>query len=445
MPANPRLTSIGEGGDWRGMALFLIGALCWAHFEAFGQIYLSELLLAALLPFLLFLRGHVLRDPLVRTCMVLVGLWLGAQAATDIIRETDFQDYVRGWANIAMFLVAVLSLYLLLHGSRRRFILFTLGLALGEFLNPWLAPTEFSEDYPWKFGISQGVALFAVLAGLWRPVSRFPALAATPLLAVAAYSLTVGFRSMFACALLGAVCAMAQHLLFRRPGGARATPLLRPVIGFLAASLFLGWGSLAIYQYAASYGYLDERSVAVFERQSEGELGLLPGGRSALFATVPAIADSPIVGHGSKAKNPDYANRIMDATYYGYQPTLPLSWHTGLIPTHSALLGAWVEAGVLGVFFWVWFSLLIVAALAILCRAREPLSLLIFYMGFSQLWNNAFSTFAGNSRLTTAFVLCLFMVVWQVLRRGARQRPAPADRLSRCTLEMGIQGSEGRP
>ncbi len=442
MFVNPRLTGIGEGGDWRDVALFLIGALSQVNFNMVGQIHPSELALIGLLPFLLFHRGHLLRARVVRICMALVGLWLGGQVATDIIRGTDLYDYARGWMNIAMYLGITCSLYLLLHGSRRRFILFALGLALGQFLTPWTAPNDFTEDYPWKFGIGNGVALFAVLAGLWRPASRFPALAVSPLLAVAAYSLTVGFRSLFGTALLGAIFTMMQQLLPRRPSGARVTSLFRPVAGFWAAFLLLGLGSLEIYEYAAGKGLMDERSLMTFERQSQGDLGVLLGGRNAIFSAGPAIANSPIVGYGSKAKNPDYVARITDMAKYGYEPVLERGWETGLIPTHSALLGAWVEAGILGIFFWIWFSLLISATIAILSRAREPLSLLIFYMGITQLWHIFYSPFGGNHRLTAAFALCLFMIVWQVLCGGAMQRPAPTDKPSRHTLDMRIQGSE---
>ena len=401
--------------------------MCWARFEAIGQVYLSELALAGLLPFLLFLRGGLLRNRAMLVGLALAATWLAAQVASDVVRETDFRDYARGWANIALFVVDICSLYLLLHGSRRRFVLFALGLALGKILSPWLMPVQFADEYPWKFGIGSGVTLLAALAASWRPIDRVPVLAVAPLLAVSAYSLVVGFRSMFACGLLACAYAVAQRLLPGQPAGARTAPAFLRVAGFLAGSLLVGLSTLEIYRLAANAGFLDERSTLTFERQSQGEFGLLPGGRSAIFAAVPAILDSPVIGHGSKAKNPDYASRILDARRFGYEPTPMPTWHTGLIPTHSMLLGTWVEAGVLGSFFWFWFSLLIVATLANLCRSREPLSVLIFYLGVTQLWHILFSPFGGDARLTTAFTLCLFIVVRQVLRRGAAGSPAPAE------------------
>ena len=192
-------------------------------------------------------------------------------------------------------------------------MLFALGLALGKLLSYWLTPGQFSEDYPWKFGISQGVALLAVLVALWRPIRWNPVLATAPLLSVSAYSLVVGYRSMFACALLASLALLAQGLLCRSPGGTTIKPAFL-VIGLLAGSLLTGLGALELYKFAAKEGYLDERSQHTFEIQSQGELGLIPAGRAAMFASIPAILDSPIVGHGSKAKDALYAARTLDAS-----------------------------------------------------------------------------------------------------------------------------------
>lgn len=443
MDANPRLSGIGEGTGWRDVASLLIGAFCWMRFEGIGQVYLAEIVLAGLLPFLLLLQGHLLRGRTVFVALALIGLWLAGQVATDVVRETPLYDAARGWANVAVFLVDVCSLYLLLHGSRRRFVLFAIGLALGQFLAMWLAPWEYSEEFPWKFGIGQGVTLLAVVVALWRPVSRFPALAVAPLLVTSAYSLTVGYRSLFAFGVIAIFYAVAQHLLLRLPGVPKARPLFPAVMSVMAGSLLAGLVALQIYDYAGREGWMDDRSTWVFERQSQGELGILPGGRTAIFAAIPAILDSPIVGYGSKARDPGYATRALDARLYGYEAAPSSISYEHRIPHHSALLGAWVETGVLGIFFWIWLSLLIVVVFAGLFRRREPLSLLIFYLGVAQLWNLMFSVFGGVVRLETAFTLCLFIVAWQVLRRAAVRRTAPSGAQGTCAPNLRIQGSEG--
>ena len=409
-----------EGQNRLSLISFLIGILCFLRFQVVGEVYVSEILLAGLLPFLLITRNHLLRNPTALAFLGLIGLWLSAQILTDIVRETDFLDYSRGWANIAAFMVNACALYLLLQGSRRRFVLFALGLALGKLLSFWLAPTLFADTYPWKFGIGNGVALLAVLAGLWRPIRWNPILATAPLLAVGAYSLVVGFRSMFACALLASLALFAQGLLCLSPRGSRVKPAFL-VTGWLACSLLAGLGVLELYKLAASEGYMDEVSTATFALQNQGDLGVLIGGRIAVFSSIPAILDSPILGHGSKAKDPYYAGLILEGRNYGYEIGMGLHHsyqYESRIPTHSMLLGTWVQAGIGGVFFWICFALLIVATLANLGAAREPLSLLIFYLGFAQLWHIPFSPFAGEHRLMTAFTLCLFVAARQVLRNS---------------------------
>ena len=259
--------------------------------------------MAGLLPFLLITRSHMLRNPAALAFLGLIGLWLSAQILTDIVHETDFLDYARGWANIAVFMVDACALCLLMQGSRRRFVLFTLGLALGKLLSFWLAPYASADNYPWKFGIGHSVALLAVLAGLWRPIRWNPILATAPLLAVAAYSLAVGFRSMFACALLASLALLAQGLLRLSPRGSRVKPAFL-VTGWLAGCLLAALGVLELYKLAASEGYLNEASTETFEFQKQGDWGVLIGGRTSIFSSIPAILDSPILGPWLQSERP---------------------------------------------------------------------------------------------------------------------------------------------
>jgi len=87
--------------------------------------------------------------------------------------------------------------------------------------------------------------------------------------------------------------------------------------------------------------------------QAHGEYGLIVGGRSEILVSAQAIMDSPILGHGSWAKNEEYAamlNYLRESMGYVAQG----KHESGLIPTHSHIFGAWVEAGILGAVFWLW-------------------------------------------------------------------------------------------
>ena len=65
-----------------------------------GRIFVPEIILIGLLPFLLLARGRTLAATLPAMFLALVALWLASQSVTDLVRETEFRDYVRGWTRI---------------------------------------------------------------------------------------------------------------------------------------------------------------------------------------------------------------------------------------------------------------------------------------------------------------------------------------------------------
>ena len=223
-------------GSGKGLALaaFITPTLIWMEFSVVGRVFVPELILIGLLPFLLMTRGRLLADPLPRTFLMLAALWLASQVLTDLIRETDFRDYSRGQAKIVFTAANFCALYLLLYGSRRRLVLFALGLAVGGYLSFRLNPSIFTEAHPWKFGVGPTAALLAALIPLWPPIRRVPFLPALPLLAVSAYSMTVGFRSMAGIALLASLYVLAQQIAGRQRRMRWSSPLGRTLL-FVAA------------------------------------------------------------------------------------------------------------------------------------------------------------------------------------------------------------------
>ena len=125
--------------------------------------------------------------------------------------------------------------------------------------------------------------------------------------------------------------------------------------------------------------------------------------------------DSPIIGHGSWAKNREYVSRIYELERYGYDITYFAS-EEGLIPTHSHLMSGWVESGLMGAIFWFWLLVLIFRVMSNLYMVREPLSPLVTFVGFLMLWDILFSPFGAARRVTLPFNVVMMMFVWEVLR-----------------------------
>ena len=427
-PGAPRARLPYEPGSGKGLALvaFLAPACLWLEVRAGGRIFASELILIGLLPFLLPARGRMLAAPLPRTFLTLAALWFAAQVLTDLVRETEFRDYARGWARIAFTMLNFCALYLLLHGSRRRLVLFALGLVAGGFLTFRLNPLELADHFPWKFGLGFSTTLLVVLVVQWRPIRRVPFLPALPLLLIGAYSMTVGSRSLAGITLLAAFYVLGQQVLGRR----RDLPASRSpgrALALLGAGVVLAGVVLESYDLALERGYVTEDRAAVYRRQAEGEFGALLGGRSEIFASARAVMDSPIIGHGSWARDPDYAARVLDARLLGYDLHVTNRLESDLIPTHSHLMGAWVEAGVMGALCWLWVMWLVFRVLSGLYLVREPLGPLIAFIGFLMLWDIVFSPFGAERRIATAFYIVLMMFARDVLdARVPRDGPGGA-------------------
>jgi O-antigen ligase len=157
----------------------------------------------------------------------------------------------------------------------------------------------------------------------------------------------------------------------------------------------------------AERGILGEEARSKYEWQSMGDYGVLLGGRSEVLSSVIAIKDSPLLGHGSWAKNCKYTDILMEIKRrLGYVPGAEND--DCLIPAHSIILGAWVEAGVLGVILWLWVSFLTVKTLIAVFQKSTKLATLVIFFGFLLLWDLAFSPYGAERRfITTFFVVVL--------------------------------------
>ena len=166
---------------------------------------------------------------------------------------------------------------------------------------------------------------------------------------------------------------------------------------------------LGLYSVTASQGLLGPEARSKYEDQG-GALGTLLGGRPEALVSSQAILDSPILGHGSWARDPFYAQLLAERQRtLGYDVT-PAYVGTDLIPAHSYLLGAWVWSGFLGALFW--FAVAAVAAwlLASMYPYRLELAPLLVFSALYLLWDVAFSPYGGMARITAPYALALCLL-----------------------------------
>lgn len=440
--ANVRSLAAVPGSDpWSRISRYSVGNIVdcltlvlpcfmFADVRLIGRLFLPEAALVAMLPFLVFSSGRALRAPFARTVLLLGALWLASLIVTDLVRDTPFNDYSRGWSKIVFALANFAALFLLLAQKPIRFALFTLGWAVGALLSSRYNPAsrEFIEVDPWKFGIGFPVNLFVVvlLCTPWLAKKRL--LQCGVLLTLSAVNIVFNTRSLGGVCFFAATYVLAQHFFAGRPLPFRRLSLVTqftiPILVVLAL-----WALTSAYAYAATNGMLGEKARDKFQKQAAGKYGILIGARYEPIIAAQAIKDSPILGHGSWPKEMKYVMMIRDLQKLGYIiEGRPENFSNGLIPTHSHLTQAWVEAGVLGALFWLWTFRLLWRLGSRFFVVIEPLSPLIVFLGTNLAWDILFSPFSAERRVLAPFVLCLMFYAENVTRRQLAPPPLPTRR-----------------
>jgi O-antigen ligase len=192
----------------------------------------------------------------------------------------------------------------------------------------------------------------------------------------------------------------------------------------LVTSIILGVAGTAwAYQYAASAGILGDEAKDKYEHESSGKFGVLLGGRPDLLGSIPAIYDSPILGHGSWAKDWTYLKAEREALLLmGYKEAFGITREeiiSGTIPAHSYLLQAWVWAGIVGALFWAWVFVFTARAFMRIYPPTAALLPLFSFVALFLLWEILFSPFGEEVRIIFPYYMVVVMTLSSLAPRKA--------------------------
>jgi len=384
----------------------LIPCLIFVEMRIIGRLFLPEIILLGLFPFLLWHNGRTLRSTLPKHFLFFSALWFFSQIITDVMRGTPFEDWSRGLSKIVFFTVDFFAIYLIVGINVKRMKLFMIGIAIGQILAFFINPNIFASDW-WKFGVGYAITVLLLMFTQFKLWGHDRANTEIILVLLSVLNVFMGARSLGGMCFLTAVLLYAKRKALRDRFGmakiSRVKLFLLVVYGFAVSLTMIG-----LYGYSANKGWLGEEAKVKYESQLAGELGLLIGGRSEILASSMAIMDSPIIGHGSWAKDQRYVEILHDNIQkYGYN--LAYNTDSDHIPSHSYVFGAWVEAGILGAVFWIWFFVLTVKALIAVYQLDIPFAPLIVFICLNCLWNILFSPFGAETRFYNAYAACLIM------------------------------------
>lgn len=385
-----------------------------AEIRGGGRLFATELLLLALLPFLLHrhrTKAAQARIPALPILLLLV--WLDGLVSADVYAATATPDVVRGWLKVAFTLATFVALYLLLENDARRYRLFATGLAGGLLLQYLVHPAPYALAYHWKYGVGIALTLAAAVLATTRGIRSLAFGPELTLGAAAVANAIGGFRSM------GGVCVVAAALLAlsrlpRASTVARQSPARVAMVA--AAGLAVAYVAVVGYGRLAASGHLGTSAQQKYETQAHGGgvVRLFENGRPELVTSIAAIADSPLVGRGSAPRDPGYV-RMLATRKIEFDP---LTTTRGQIPEHSYLLGAWLEAGVLGALFWIWALAVAVRSVFASFGRHDHLLPLTLFAGLWLAWNILFAPYGGEERVYVPFLILLVMLARRRAMRG---------------------------
>ncbi|MEJ7608898.1 MAG: hypothetical protein WKF37_22150, partial [Bryobacteraceae bacterium] len=225
-------------------------------------------------------------------------------------------------------------------------------------------------------GYGTAVTIFAILFGQMEYTASRKPLALMVILAAGALNFYMGFRS------LGLTCLLtALFLVLKESKRFRLTRIKWTRVATVAliggVSLY---GVYTAYGYSASKGWLGEDEREKYVAQTSGDLGLCWADVNDSRVTR-AIFDSPIIGHGSWAKD-EYVEALAFALQKHGYGLGEAEGESDLIPSHSYITGAWVEAGILGAVFWIWALFLTGRVLLLNRGAKSILTVLVAFTAF---------------------------------------------------------------
>lgn len=392
--------------------LFVAGASVAVDVPIMGRVFGPDVLCSIGLLVLLMGRSGRNATREMNLVLVVVAVWLFGAIMTDLIKATAFEDLVRGWSKIFFFTITFVFLYLATEGKLLRITLFLLGLGVGDLLTLAHQQDDFFLAEPWKFGFGPPITLFIMvfistlsfrrLVGLWGQVAVIAALASL--------NLVLNSRSVFglllASASIGALAEVLGWFL-------RGKRLPKPVFAATLVGAFVFCQSVAsVYGWAASSGILGPEALEKYEVQTQGGMGILLGGRAESLVSTQAIMDSPIIGHGSWARDYSYVSLYIQALEQRGVPIIGDPYSSGLIPSHSFLLGSWVEFGILGAIFWIYVLALCGRALYSLFHIPDWCRPFVTFVLLSLMWDVLFSPFGAQQRFLVPAEMCI--VFWVI-------------------------------
>lgn len=370
-----------------------------------GILTLSDVILIAIFPIVFFRSWPDFVE--VKKFYLFASIWILGCIVTDIYRQSQFDDYIRGMAMILFFIINFSSISAICNWKIERIVFFILMLYVASAISVYYGVSIeskggfFGDAWKFGYGISFTVIVFIISAFLMKQNYLRIIGIILPFLAMS-INLYLNARSLAGITAIAAV----SNAMVGRPG-----KVTSPVKVFFVLSICAigGYLLIQVYKYLAGSGFMGEAAQLKYMLQSNSNLNIILSGRSEVLASVEAIKDSPIFGHGSWARDKKYFELMVVAIEKAGGARNYLV--DDLIPSHSHIFGAWVQHGIAGALFWFWVMILSIMAFYRSISKPSFLSGFTAFVSMTMLWNVFFSPFGLEKRVIDPAIICYLIMV----------------------------------
>lgn len=392
------------------LVLFVFPCLMTLKFNFLGEIYVSELI-SIFICLALFKRNFYLIKEYLSIFFVLTFIFLFSQVISDLYMNTPSKDFLRGWANILFFIINTIAILIVINNKIENIYIFSIGLFSGILLTFFINPNIYAQGGQyWKFGIGYGltflIALFTTKISLNKQNLKI-----IIFFILCSFNFYMGFRSLAGVCFIVFMLLLINKFDFVKNFFKNSKTNFYKTIILFFTILFFAYVLNYIYSFLASNNYLGDMEALRLRNQS-GFFGILVGGRQELLTYVYAISKSPFIGYGSWPNNPFYDELLSDLLIkYGYLNAVVQNYSAEKLPIHSHIFGAWVTAGIFGIFIWVWLLIKILRALIIIFKNYNNWTAYFALVCVWFTWDIFFSTFKGDGRFYGAYFVYLILFI----------------------------------
>lgn len=326
---------------YKKVGVFLYTMLSTINANVIGQLRMNEIVVLLSAPFV-FRRSDLHEYPYLKKVLLALLALLMFQVITDVfVVHTTAQNFMRGWAATIISMLSFIFLFKTLNDQST--ILFFIGMTIIRNIIYTDDIVDSDMSY-FKFKIAPILSYSVYLIVFWLYARNELKIALAVMIGYSLLCFASDTRSTGVIFFLSAIIIWFMNTKSSISG--RRIAMFSIVFAALFQLCYVFYVNAVLNNEIGG-----EHSRAQLQRLDNpyNPLGLLMTGRAETFAAATAITDAPLFGHGSWAVDKTLKYYMILLSFHDEDMNLTKAYEKDrLIPSHSVLMGAWVNAGLGG-------------------------------------------------------------------------------------------------